>query len=171
MKAIYFLFLGLIGLGSCTPITYLSTPVDFKYQVNGLIMECFLKDSKNVFKGEIIEVSDTAVTILPLNQITRIITIPESEILKADIIISLTSNKPKPLNSRAFLPNITSLGHGFFSVLTLPINLAVTSSISADIAMGTYRVKYPAEVEWKDLKKFARFPQGLPEGIDPEAII
>lgn len=61
---------------------------------------------------------------------------------------------------------ITSIGHGFWGVITLPINISTAASMNSSSNSSAYRMKYPDNISWNEMSKFARFPQGIPENID-----
>lgn len=163
-------FIGILLILSCSSPKHLPKPKDFKYHVKGLHMELVTNNDVTIL-GEIIEAKSDSVKILPLQINKRsITTISKNDIKKADVIISLTSDDPKKISTWGGLLNITSIGHGFFGLFTLPINLLATSSMSNSAAKGNYRMKYPNDVSWEMLKKFARFPQGIPSHIKLEDI-
>lgn len=57
---------------------------------------------------------------------------------------------------------LASLSHGFFGVITLPINM-----ILSGVAYGSLsdKASYTAkELPYEEISKYARFPQGLPPG-------
>lgn len=155
-------------LAACKSPTYLSTPKDFKDQVTGLHFECKL-DPKTEVIGEIIAVDSMAIKLLPING-DGLMTISKDEIEEGDILVALTSDNPKKIQTWSSIVSILPIGHGYYGVFTLPITLAATIPMSYDAAKGVYRVNYPNNVFWKDLSKFARFPQGIPESIDPKSI-
>ncbi|MBK8981610.1 MAG: hypothetical protein IPM38_04635 [Ignavibacteria bacterium] len=63
---------------------------------------------------------------------------------------------------------LASLVHGYMAVITLPINLLVTIAIASS---GESAFTYgDEEIKITDLKMFARFPQGLPPGIEVRGI-
>ncbi|MDF1695318.1 MAG: hypothetical protein P1U56_05775 [Saprospiraceae bacterium] len=164
-KSILFLLLVII-LGACSAPKYLSSPEDFKNQVKGLTLKVELEDSYRL-KGEIIEVNSTGVVVLPQRLNNRTLTtIPKSALLGAKVLISTTSNDPRGISSWAAAVNLITLGHGVFAVITLPANLLVTVPVGNGAASATYQMKYPEDVSYEQLHKFARFPQGIPEGID-----
>ena len=101
---------------------------------------------------------------------STMITVFKDSIGSAEIIVSTTSDDPGKISTWAALINLSSIGHGFGGIITLPINLAITIPIANDAAKGTYRVKYPAAIGWKEMSKFARFPQGIPQSINPKSI-
>lgn len=167
----YIIILTLIFfMGACKSPSYLSSPKNFPHQVKGLIFEVKLENSYKM-RGEIIEVTEEAIWVLPLNlNEGRLTKIPKEVVQTADIYIATTSNDPKGISSWAGLINFTIVGHGWFGFLTLPLNLAITIPIANDSAKGTYRMNYPKNVSWEYLYKFARFPQGLPAGYQGSQI-
>jgi hypothetical protein len=170
MKLITPILFSILLLGSCGSPRYLSAPNDFSYNVKGLILSVTL-DDKTHFLGEIIEANNTELLILPIDKaIDGMVTIPKNKIQSADIIISTTSDNPGGLTTWAGLINLAPLGHGFFGILTVPINVVSTVSIAATANKSTYRMKYPDNVSWSQISKFARFPQGIPEQIDRSQI-
>lgn len=59
---------------------------------------------------------------------------------------------------------LTTPSHGWFLMLSFP--LWIISGSIATIAHSYAPIeKFPAD-SWEDLRKYARFPQGLPEGLD-----
>jgi hypothetical protein len=158
-----------ILFGACSSPQYLSKPRNFKYHVKGLYID-ILTFEKTKISGEIIEVDSNHMIINPLEKASNLITVLKDSIKSAEIIVSITSNDPKMISRWAGLINVASLGHGYWGLLTLPHNLAITIPISINAAKSTYRVKYPEAVDWNQLPKFARFPQGIPESINPEWI-
>ena len=164
MKKYSLLLYVIILLYSCSSASYLTKPMDFKHQVKGLFLETTMHDSSIVL-GEIIEVNSVDIKILPLNQANGIHTIAKDKIQSAEVIIALTSDNSKKISSWAGSVNVLSIGHGYFGILTLPINLAITIPMANDAVKGTYRVKYPDNIAWDEMSKFARFPQGIPQNI------
>lgn len=126
------------------------------------------KDS--LILAEIIEVTDNQISLLPINKPGKIITLDKSSIKKADIIISLISDDPQKYPLLGGIAVATTAGHGYFMVFSFPLSLATTIIFAQDAAKGTYRMKYPEEVEWMQLYKFARFPQGIPDAVDKKLI-
>lgn len=156
--------------GACSSPYYLSKPAEFKYQVKGLTFEANLDEGLILF-GEIIELDSESITILPIGpQRKEMTTISKTQIKSAEIIVSSTSDNSQKIGTWAGLTNIESIGHGIVGIVTLPINLAVTIPIAIDASKGTYRIKYPENISWDEMTKFARFPQGIPENINPKDI-
>ena len=164
------LFSLVLSLSACKSLNYLPKPEAFPYHVKGHIIEMELEESYTM-KGEIIEVTEDAVWVLPfkLNE-GKLTKIPRSAVYDADIYVALTSNDPQAISTWAGLINFAVLGHGYYGVLTLPTNLLITIPLARDAARGTYRMNYQRNVTWDYLHKFARFPQGLPPEIDRNEI-
>jgi hypothetical protein len=58
--------------------------------------------------------------------------------------------------------------HGLTATITLPLHIIVTSSLSG---AGHYAYTYnEKDISLETLSLFARFPQGIPAGIDPDQI-
>lgn len=162
MKKLIFFLIAILYFSGCKSPQYLATPANFKNETKGLIL------SYEVSKGsymlaEIIEVNDNTISLLPVNiPNPKLIEVEKDNIREAEIIISLTSNNPKAISTWAGLLNIP---------FPTPLHLLVNIPIMNDAAKGTYRTKYPQNVSWNELYKFARFPQGIPESIDRNDIM
>lgn len=65
---------------------------------------------------------------------------------------------------RSSIINATTLTHGWFIILTLPINLIINGSINESVHK---ELRFDAKELPKDqLYKYARYPNGLPRGIN-----
>lgn len=68
----------------------------------------------------------------------------------------------------AYMIPLLSISHGFWAILTLPINLIYVSAIAIP-AHYTYSFALkPVSVD--TLARYARFPMGIPESVDLESI-
>ena len=160
MKKTIIFLIPFIFIFSCVTPTYLTAPKDFKTHVKGLYFEYKSKDGKIL--GEIIAVTPDAIILMMQDQNSKLVRIPANKIKKADVIISGTSDNPEKLLNLAGINCLSSAGHGFWGFFTLPFNLAVGGGTAQDAYSGSYRMKYPDDVQWNQLSKFARFPQGIP---------
>jgi len=166
-QIISILFLGLF-LASCSSPKYVSKPKDFGNRVKGLFIKITTKENRSVIPGEIIEVLPNEIKILPIDR--PLISIRKERILKAEILVALTSDNPEGISAWAALVNLTAIGHGLYAFISVPINAIATASISHDAVKSTYRVKYPDAIDWEEINKFARFPQGIPSMINESYI-
>jgi len=73
----------------------------------------------------------------------------------------------KKLKTTRAVALATTLAHGWWMILTVPLNLIVTTNQSNKTATGTYLISLH-DAKWNNLRKFCRFPQGMPEGINQE---
>ncbi len=165
--SIKILMVSIVFIQGCSSPKYLSTPKDFQNNVKGLYFKCQYENKYSKITGEIIEVSDNHIKLLPIQNATHMITIDKNAIDKAEIMVSLSVDNPDKINTWASLMNLTSIGHGFWGVFTLPVNVSVTAGINSK---NVYWMKYPEHVTWDQLHKFARFPQGIPKTIDETRI-
>lgn len=76
----------------------------------------------------------------------------------------------KPKNYSWAIPVFTlaTISHGYFAIFTAPINLIITTSV-ADGAWKSFQYS-EEDMTYEELKMFARFPQGIPDGIEVEDI-
>jgi hypothetical protein len=163
MRYIYITFMAfsLLSISCKTINTTLPKPVELSEYTKGMWMECEMNDGTDV-AGEIIVIDDKEVLLL--TQYNRTI-VRKDEIEKARIDFSLTTNYPEKLKKADLIPLLT-LTHGWILVFTLPINLAIVVPTVSTHRRGSYAVEYPAKINWEEISKFARFPQGVPEGLD-----
>lgn len=163
IKNTFFLYIILIITASCSSPKHVLTPNELKKDTKGLYSKITFKTSTNRVNGEIIEVSDKHITLLTKD---GILSFKKENIKESIILVSLTVNNPRRINSWASLINLLSLGHGYWAVFSLPPTIAITSGITSE----KYIMNYPKNVKWEELHKFARFPQGIPEQIEKQSI-
>ena len=80
--------------------------------------------------------------------------------------------KTAPLISGlSYLPNVfgaIAINEG--AVLLLGVPLLITGAVMSAIESTGSVMRYPGKYQLKAFSKFARFPQGLPPGLDPEKL-
>jgi hypothetical protein len=112
-------------------------------------------------KGELIAIdSENLIVLTKEKEIKQIRTIPFTD------ISSFKLKYAQPKNYGLTIPGsaLVSLSHGYLAVFTAPLNIIVTSIVTARGANAfTYNDK---NISWEDLKMFARFPHGLPAHIE-----
>lgn len=64
--------------------------------------------------------------------------------------------------------SLSTLSHGWIATLTLPINLVLTSATQTRVVVDS-KLPY-SQVDWLQLSKYARFPQGFPPSLALEQI-
>ena len=64
--------------------------------------------------------------------------------------------------------SLSTLSHGFFSIFSLPVWLL--GALLTDRAVGRSAVIDMQKAPWETLRVHARYPQGLPPGVDTDTI-
>lgn len=154
----------IVGVVSCKPPSYLPQPATFKDHVKGLYFVGVIRGSNRI-KGEIICFDEDRLYILSREK-GELKVVSKQNLKKGDVVVCTIHDKVNKFYKWTGLMSLSFLVHGFWSVFTLPIN----AGLSAQATRSTYRINYPKAVSWEGLNKFARFPQGLPEGIKLEDI-
>lgn len=153
---------------SCSVNKYVSTPKEISTFVNGMYFKGEKKKGNSLdrfFKGEIIAVEENGLHLLTFGKIDTVIYLPKNDVKRGKISIALSSDKPGKYGAWGLI-NFLPFAHGVFGVFSLPITAITTGTIISDAARGGYRIRYPKEIAWEDMHKFARFPQGIPSNID-----
>lgn len=163
------LLIALVFLSSCAVPRGIPTPTTFKSNVNGAKIYLYPKrSSAKKVEGEIIAVKDSRIYVL------------ENEIKFVNsnytLVHNLTIVDPKAIRSghivlarladsqfkSADLIGLMTISHGWFAPITILLNIGGIRSVKK----ATYRMKIGRDVYWNEVHKFARFPQGLPPGIE-----
>lgn len=158
MKTKIFIIILIVITNSCSTPAYLPSSDKIDVNEHGSYIELYQKN-KIMLDGELIALDSNQIVILTgLDKNCAIV--PMSEVKK----FRLEYAKPKhygwiiPLG--IFLPLI----HGYYSVLTLPAHLLVTIAVTVS---GENAFTYSSKtMTFDELKMFARFPQGIPPGIE-----
>jgi hypothetical protein len=162
----------LLIVSSCSVNKYIAKPKHISTFVNGMYFKGIKFRGKNFtryFEGEIIALEDEGIYILTFGKEDELIFLNKDEIKKGRIYVALSSDKPESFSAWALI-NVLPVAHGWFGIFTLPITAAASGSIITDAKKRGYRMRYPKEIDWNDLSKFARFPQGMPPNVKLEEI-
>lgn len=112
-------------------------------------------------KGELLAVGQHELIILCNNNDKRTVkTVLKDNLYDYKILYA----KPERYAWTIPVYSLLTLSHGFIAILTLPLNLIVTSAVSIS-GNDTYNYAY-AELSYEQLKMFARFPQGIPPNVN-----
>lgn len=158
-------------LSSCSSVrpNFLPQPDNFHQFPKGHHFEgdySYGNNRQDIF-GEMICMTDSSLILLSkeygLNEFDK------SEIRDGYIALSLVTNgtEIKKLKTLRTIDFISTITHGWWMALTIPINIAIISSQNKESAEGTYRLSIHNN-KWEDLEKFCRFPQGLPDKVKRE---
>lgn len=146
--------------GNSAPKDWLPKPAEAQAIAYGGWIELTYKgaEAKREADGELIAVSDDSVWVLSQNE---------------GVVVSTASVKDGKLTAYAAqtgglsgwtaVGTLSTLSNGAFLLFTAPLWLLVGGSSIAGESRDAQRKSPP--LTWSELAAFARFPQGLPEGI------
>jgi hypothetical protein len=122
-------------------------------------------------KGELIAVEYNCILVLADNKLKGDTTIFKKMLrIKPDKIEKYTVYFAKPPSYEAFIPilGLSTISHGYFIVFSLPVNLIATIAIASGAQRSSsYNMN---QINLDQLRMFARYPQGIPLGIDTASI-
>jgi hypothetical protein len=171
INAINIILAGLLCFG-CSTYKKIPSPRDFPVSVKGLYCKV-VHNKREIAQGEIIVVDTNRIVLLGDSAKTgesRIISINKSEVDTMKVYIASTTNNPGAVIAWATFMPLLSISHGMYAVFSFPVNLVFSSMTIAYTTAKYYGFIYPRDISWDELKKFARFPQGWPEGLSPGEI-
>ena len=158
---IFILGLFLVLLNSCSTPSYL--PSSDQIDVNEYGSHIRFRTSYSNIEGELIAIDSTEITVL-LAEKRTCVTFPLNEVN----LFKLSYAQPKHYGRKIPVYTLATIAHGFWLILTAPLNLIVTISVSAS---GENAFTYSDNnMTYDKLRMFARFPQGIPPNIDLESI-
>jgi len=73
------------------------------------------------------------------------------------------------LGAWGVLGGLSTISHGFVLIISFPIWMIATA-VTAGAESRHIRIEYP-DRSWAAFGKWARFPQGMPMGMDPRALV
>lgn len=143
----------------CKAPAYLPEPENVGNNEFGSHITIHLLEGSEV-EGELISIDEGSLIILTqkkgMNQLRNV---------SIEQIRNFRLMYAEPASYGATIPvsALISLSHGYFALITAPVNLAVTGITTT---RATRAFTYDQEdISWDELKMFARFPQGLPSNI------
>jgi hypothetical protein len=152
----------------CTPVEYLSTSdqIDVNPYGSRIIIQ---RTAGPAIKGELISIAGSNLIVLKdIDSNKRsertTVTIPINEIKS----YSVQYAKSKSYWWSIPVFTLATIAHGWWLIITAPVNLLVTGIVTTT---GATDFQYKSQnMTYEELKKFARFPQGIPENIDITSI-
>ena len=168
LQVIYFIFC-CIFVGCATsyaPENWLPKTEEVPYDAYGswIYLELTKKNDENVSSfigGEFITFEKSVVYCLN-NELQKI---PLHKIRRA--VLEIDSKNTSSYGAWTVLGMLSSLSHGFYLIISMPIWLITGSaSASAESYRDRFEVEYPDSIWWFDKIIYSRFPQGLPSNID-----
>jgi hypothetical protein len=159
-KALFIILLTMIVLSGCYRPGYLPRVDSMHESPYGSYMK-MKSDTKGKATGELIAIDNNLMYILLFEDgEKRVETIAVDDIEKFTVIFA------EAPSYGGFIPlsAVVTLVHGFFLVLSLPVNVIATGTIAA---ISHDQVSYSDDdITIEQLRQFARFPQGIPQGLD-----
>lgn len=162
MKTKYLLILiTVVILSSCSSSKILPRPDEIVYNTYGGLIE--VKTREGYIYGELISVNDNDLSVLIMNK-NECVNINKNSITRYKIYFAEANKYGWTIPAFTLL----SFTHGWFSMLSLPINLISTIVITSS-AKSSFRIR-SKRINYENLKMYARFPQGIPNNITLDQI-
>ncbi|MBI3234330.1 MAG: hypothetical protein HYZ42_09865 [Bacteroidetes bacterium] len=161
MKNRIYISLMLILLAGCYTPSYLPKPENLVNDTHGgyvVIKEGWFYSTA----GELLAIDSIKMIILTdsnMEEKSEILEIPFSKM--SSFKLRYARNMKAGWTVPVYV--LSTLSHGFFFIISAPVN-ALTAGIISDAAKNQYLLK-SSSVTYKDLQKYARFPQGIPPNI------
>ena len=158
----------------------LPSPRDVKISPHGASIELRMKRDllPRVVRGELIAVDVAAITVLMSKPTMNVVKVPWDDVGKYYVLYARPAQYFWAYRVSGLLPlipiphqdpypgdNLTMMPlHGWYFLFTVPANLAVVTLVNV-AALNEFRYNMK-QLKPHELQKFARFPQGVPEGLD-----
>ena len=127
-----------------------------------IIAEYDSAEVRSIAEGEFIAIDSKSIYIL--NE-TGMIIIP---IIKTRQVTLATYKESGMVRTLALLGTLSTASHGYYAGISFPIWLLVgISNAAAESSSGIIK---STTGNWAEFSKYARFPQGMPKGIDIDTI-
>jgi len=162
VSALCLVLLGTACFHTTAPMGWLPTADDAQREAyGGWIKVEYTTDVKRMVQGELIAATSDSVHVLTGN---NIVALPTATVVSG----TLTTYDVKlgTLRLWTVLGAVSAASHGLVLVLSAPAWLIIGSTATA-VASRAPRVE---STKPGDLRAYARFPQGIPHGLDPRSL-
>jgi hypothetical protein len=155
---------GLLAIiaGSCSSPKYLPSVEEIDINQYGSHIRIY-NNTDGIVRGELVAIDTSKIVVLTEPDkvnISKCVIVPVNEVNR----FKLQFARQKHYGWTIPLYGLATISHGYFSIFTAPANLLVTISVTGSGENSfTYSDK---NMTFKQLKMFARFPQGIPPGVD-----
>lgn len=160
----FVLLLGTLCCISCSRNIPIVNDVDhFHQSPKGAFIQAKIKGlrEKLSISGELISADQKKIIIYTLDNPRTMQPYALRDVIKYEIYFA---KGVENYDLETSLINASTLTHGWFLVLTLPINIIINGSINESVHR---ELRFDSkEVPLDELYKYARYPNGLPRGID-----
>jgi hypothetical protein len=150
------------------PVGYLPAgPAKVAQDAHGGWMQAILSSSNQVMsvQGELITIHDDTVYILTYAQMNAI-PVPDLQNAKLEV----HRQNPVGFALWGLAGGISTLSHGGFLIFSAPLWAIFGTTNTSSVARQPNILLHPG-TGLEEFKKFSRFPQGLPEGINLEQLV
>lgn len=118
-------------------------------------------------QGELISATPQYIHVLRLGEPTApLVFVPTADVAHAEVY---TYESEGGLGAFGLLGTLSTISHGLFLIFTAPIWI-ISTSIAISVEESHVEIEYPEE-PLSEISKWARFPQGIPAGLDEEALL
>lgn len=176
MKTKPFIYLAcvILVINACTTVKYLPRSEAIDVNQYGSYINITLTNKK-IIKGELLAADFSNLTVLTDTALSK-----KAIIIPLNLVKKFTLFYAKParygwsipvfvLSTLIPFPDPDGGGlmpfHGFFTLLTIPVNLIVTSVVTRN----SFRYNNTT-ISYEQLKMFARYPQGIPANVNIASI-
>jgi hypothetical protein len=115
-----------------------------------------------VVRGELIAVSDDSV--FALTQAAEFRAVAQADVSRA--VVASYASQYEMLAAWSMIGTVATVSHGWFAFLTAPVWLIAGPIATAAQSRAPLEDVAPTRSSWTDVNMYARFPQGLPLGLD-----
>lgn len=126
----------------------------------GWVSLSFLDSTRQTVEGEFIAVNNDTVYVMAGDKMDSFKTV---DIRVARII--LFSNDATGFGVWTALTSLGTISNGGFLIFTLPMTLVTGILTTVGESKRVNFFEYPTH-DWEELSKYARFPQGIPPGVN-----
>ncbi len=148
--------------GTPGPSGYLQPAEVAQYQAYGAWIKVYLKPNYDELEGEFIAIDPDTLFVLNRGGLHAI---PRDTIERARL--GTYNSQWGALAAWTTVGSLATMSHGWYAGITLPVWMILGSVTTAVVSHGPIEgVRGHDSARWRELSKFARFPQGMPTGID-----
>lgn len=159
-RLFFYCISALLLLGGCRiqNAHYLPTKSNIGTNRYGSRMDIRLQNGRRVL-GELIAI-DTSNIIILRDSVYGCKVVPIRDVETFRLMFAKPTDYSVPLG----LGTVSTFSHGYWLVFTLPINIIAAAAVSSS-SKGSVTYSQ-SHITLQELQMFARFPQGVPEGVD-----
>ncbi len=163
----FFLLILVFVISGCATPSFLPDPDYVDCNEYGAYIKVRYNSYNSPVKGELIAAEKDTIVVLinsSNNMTDSCIKIP----FKKTYGYTLRYARPKHYGWTIPVFTIATLAHGYFAVITMPVNLITTIIVTISGERSYKLTDY--DIKFEKLKIYARFPQGIPPGVELSAI-